>query len=72
VIRAVVGPRPLTRREMSVYLTLLHEGIDTIQNAARILNAHIRAVEIIAANPDTREPAVTVGDFIDDETTVVL
>jgi len=39
--------RPLTQREMRIYLHLVHETMD----AADLLAAQLRAIEIIANNP---------------------
>jgi hypothetical protein len=41
---AVVPTRPLTQRELEVYMTIAHEGM----NAIEVFSAQLRAMEIIA------------------------
>jgi hypothetical protein len=53
--------RPLGKREMTIYLTLLREGMSEIQRAA----AELTAMAVIAANPLLDE----VKTFIKDDYT---
>jgi hypothetical protein len=46
-VTGLVGPRPLTRREMEIYLWLVHETM----SVAEILAAQIQAIDVIANNP---------------------
>lgn len=44
--------RPLTERELRVYMALLHDAIDATKHAA----AYLRAIEIVAGMEETGLP----------------